>query len=201
MEQTRPIPAQERSQQRVAQIIAAAAVLVREGGIARCTVAELAAESGLTPPSIYRYFPDAGAVIRAVAEETLEVVHQQLASHFEQVDSELSARLALRNSMRAYHRGFAEDRLLRELWAGTFATPELVALNVADSRRNGAFIADRIGPWSPLDRRTLQTRCFLFAHLAGASISLLLETGPAESKRLYLEVEHLIDLLFESTQK
>jgi AcrR family transcriptional regulator len=195
----RRVPTQERSQQRVAQIMAAAIVLLREGGIPRCTMAELANEAGLTPPSIYRYFPDAASVIRAVAEETLEATHQVLALHLEGVDSEAAARKALRDALRAFHRAFVEDRVLRELWAGTFATPDLVALNIADSRRNGEFIAARIGPFSPLDRVTLRTRTFLLAHLTGASMSLLLETGPSEAKRIFVQVERIIDLLFEPT--
>jgi AcrR family transcriptional regulator len=194
---TRRVPTQDRSKQRVAEIVDAATGLLRDGGIERCTMAAVAAAAGLTPTSVYRYFPDAGAVIRAVAEGTLEAIHQELTQYFTSVASEQSARDALKAAVRAYHRAFVEDRVFRELWAGTFATPELVALNIADSRRNGAFLADQIAPWSPLDRATLRTRSFLFAHLTGASMSLLLETGQAEAKRLRREVERLIDLLFE----
>jgi AcrR family transcriptional regulator len=189
-------PVQERSKQRVADITRAALVLLREGGVERCTMAALAVQAGLTPTSVYRYFPDAATVIRAVAEEMLEAMHLELMAKLSKVSSEESARRALRASLRTYHRGFVEDRALRELWAGTFATPELVAFNIADSRRNGVLIADTIAPWSSLDRTTLLARAFLIAHFTGAGISLLLETPPAESKRLLREMEHLIDSLF-----
>jgi AcrR family transcriptional regulator len=189
-------PVQERSRQRVADITDAALVLLREGGVERCTMAAIAVQAGLTPTSVYRYFPDAAAVIGAVAEEMLEGMHVELVMNLSKVDSEETARAALRKSLRTYHRGFVQDRALRELWAGTFATPELVALNIADSRRNGVLIADTIVPWSSLDRVTLRTRAFLIAHFTGAGISLLLETPPAESKRLLREMEHLIDSLF-----
>jgi AcrR family transcriptional regulator len=189
-------PVQERSRQRVADITEAGLVLLREGGVERCTMAAIAVQAGLTPTSVYRYFPDAAAVIRAVAEEMLEVMHLELVANLSKVGSEVSARAALRASLRTYHRGFVHDRALRELWAGTFATPELVALNIADSRRNGVLIADTIAPWSSLDRTTLRTRAFLIAHFTGAGISLLLETPPAESKRLLREMERLIDSLF-----
>jgi AcrR family transcriptional regulator len=189
-------PVQERSRQRVADIVGAALELLREGGVERCTMAAIALQAGLTPPSVYRYFPDASAVIRAVAEETLEAMHLELVANLSKVNSAETARSALRASLRTYHRGFVEDRALRELWAGTFATPELVSLNIADSRRNGVLIADTIAPWSSLDRMTLRTRAFLIAHFTGAGISLLLETPAAESKRLLREMEQLINSLF-----
>jgi AcrR family transcriptional regulator len=191
-------PVQERSRQRVTDIVNAALVLLREGGVERCSMAAIAAQAGLTPTSVYRYFPDSAAVIRTVAEEMLEVMHLDLVASLSKVNSETSARAALRASLRGYHRGFVNDRALRELWAGTFATPELVALNIADSRRNGVLIADTIAPWSALHRTTLRTRAFLIAHFTGAGISLLLETPPAESKRLLREMERLIDSLFSN---
>jgi AcrR family transcriptional regulator len=192
----RRIPTQARSRQRVDDIVAAALVLLREGGIERCTMAALAVQAGLTPPSLYRYFPDAAAVLRSVAEGTLEAMHLELASNLDGIDSKESANAALHRTFRSYYRSFTKDRALREIWAGTLATPELVALNIADSRRNGNFIAELIAQWSPLDSTTLHTRAFLLAHLTGASIALMLETGPTESKRLLREVERLIDTLF-----
>ncbi len=159
-------------------------------------MAAIAAQAGLTPPSVYRYFPDAAAVIRTVASEMLDVIHSELAANLRDIDSVDSAKAALRKSLRTYHRRFVHDRALRELWAGTFATPELVALNIADSRRTGTFIAAAIAPWSSVDRVTLRTRAFLIAHFTGAGIALVLESPPAESKRLLREMEQLLDTLF-----
>jgi AcrR family transcriptional regulator len=89
-------PVQERSRQRVADITEAGLVLLREGGVERCTMAAIAVQAGLTPTSVYRYFPDAAAVIRAVAEEMLEVMHLELVANLSKVGSEVSARLSPR---------------------------------------------------------------------------------------------------------
>jgi AcrR family transcriptional regulator len=192
----RRLPTQARSRQRVDNIVAAAFTLLREGGGERFTMAALALQAGLTPPSLYRYFPDASAVLKAVAETTLQAMQLELEKNFSGVDSRESAREALHGSFRAYYLAFQQDRALREIWIGTLSTPELTALNVADSRRNGEFIASIVSRWSPLDLTTLQTRAFLLAHLTGASIALLLETEAAESERLLQEVERLVDTLF-----
>jgi AcrR family transcriptional regulator len=192
----RRLPTQARSRQRVDNIVAAAFTLLREGGGERFTMAALALQAGLTPPSLYRYFPDASAVLKAVAETTLQAMQEELERSFSGVDSRDSAREALHQSFRAYYLAFQQDRALREIWIGTLSTPELTALNVTDSRRNGEFIASIVCRWSPLDLATLRTRAFLLAHLTGASIALLLETEKAESERLLQEIERLIDTLF-----
>ena len=180
----------------MADIIDAAFALLREGGVERCTMAALAVEAGLTPPSLYRYFPDASAVIRAVAEQSLEAMHVAIAANLDGIDSAATARSALHRTFHDYHRAFADDRALRELWAGTFASPELVSLNVADSRRNGELIAQRVGPWTGLDPETLRSRAFLLTHLTGSGIALVLHAEPGESAGLLREAELLIDTLF-----
>jgi AcrR family transcriptional regulator len=180
----------------VADIVAAALRLLRERGIERCTMAALAVEAGLTPPSLYRYFPDAAAVIRAAAEETLDGMHAFLVHNLSSVESGQAARDALRHTLRGYHQAFIDDRALRELWAGTFASAELVSLNIADSRRNGKVIARLVAPWSALGDADLAARAFLLAHLTGASIALLLETEPDEAAELLRQVEALVDTLF-----
>ncbi len=159
-------------------------------------MAAIATQAGLSPPSLYRYFPDAAAVIHAVAERSLDELHTMLEISLDNIDSDASARAALQRTMKHYHQAFVDDRALREIWTGTFANRELVSLNIADSRRNGALIAARIGPWSDLDRATLRTRAFLLAHLTGAGITLVLDTPPAESRRLRHEMGQLIDMLF-----
>jgi Tetracyclin repressor-like, C-terminal domain/Bacterial regulatory proteins, tetR family len=173
----RRTPTQDRSRQRVAEIIAAAFSLIREGGIERCTMAALAARAELS-------------------EETLDGLHATLVENLTAVESEVAARSAIRQTLVGYHRAFTEDRALRELWTGTFASPDLVSLNIADSRRNSELIADLVAPWSRLDRDVLATRAFLLAHLTGASIALILESEPEEAARLLLETGALIDSLF-----
>ncbi len=188
---------QDRSRRRVEAILSAAQDLLREGGVERCTMAALAARAELTPSSVYRYFPDAGAVLCALAAESLQRSHEGLAARLSKIDSVDGARTALHRAVRDYHQAFGEDRALLELWTGAYATRELAELNINDSRRNGDLIAERIGPWSPLDAATLRTRCFLLSQLTGATIALVLETTPADARRLLREFDALIDTVFE----
>ncbi len=190
-------PRQHRSRQRVATILEAARELLGRGGVERCTIGNLAEAAGVSAASIYRYFPDRTDVLRALAELTLDEVHLVLDRALTNIHSRASAEEALRLAVATYRQGFQEDRALRELWAGTLVDPVLVAMNVADSRRNGALVAERVGPWSSLAPEVLQRRAFLLAHLTGAAITLSLELPDDEAAAIEAELGVYLRLLFD----
>lgn len=77
----RRAPMQERSQETVARIRAAAARLLGRGVAAQgLTTAQIAAEAGLSVGGLYRFFPDKQAVIDAVAAAHLEQFQEGLAA-------------------------------------------------------------------------------------------------------------------------
>lgn len=77
----RRAPVQERSQETVARIQAAAARLLGRGVAAQAlTTAQIAAEAGLSVGGLYRFFPDKQAVIDAIATMHLERFQEGLAA-------------------------------------------------------------------------------------------------------------------------
>jgi AcrR family transcriptional regulator len=189
---SRPSPTQLRSRERVEAIYEAARSLLREGGMERCTVAAIAAQAGITPASLYRYFPDATSIIRALAKSSLDEVHDRLAELLSTVTHEDHVVVALDAALDAYISQFTADRVLRELWFGSLADPELVALNIADSRRNGTLIATTLAPYVNIDLPELKDRCFLLSHMIGAAVGLMLEVSPREAKRLRSELSRVV---------
>ena len=68
----RPAALQDRSARTQDLLCDAAEALLREGGLARCTIQEVAARSGRSPGSVYRRFGDKDGMIEAVIERFLE---------------------------------------------------------------------------------------------------------------------------------
>jgi AcrR family transcriptional regulator len=68
----RPAAQQDRSARTQDLLCDAAEALLREGGVARCTIQEVAARSGRSPGSVYRRFGDKEGMIEAVIERLLE---------------------------------------------------------------------------------------------------------------------------------
>lgn len=190
-------PSQDRSRARVEAILVAAAELLRESNADALTMSRVATRAGSSLASLYRYFPDRTALLRTLAEQYLDEVHQQIADRLSDLESADHARGALRDVLRSYHRAVQDDAALRQLWAGTLADPVLAELSVADNLRNGRIIAERLGPFSPLRPGTLVARCVLLANLAGSAVSLAVEVGGDEGDLLMAEFEAFIDFLLE----
>jgi AcrR family transcriptional regulator len=68
----RPAAFQDRSAHTQDLLCDAAEALLREGGLASCTIQEVAARSGRSPGSVYRRFGDKDGMIEAVIERFLE---------------------------------------------------------------------------------------------------------------------------------
>jgi|SRR5271155_3830301 len=68
----RPAAHQDRSARTQDRLCDAAEALLREGGLAHCTIQEVAARSGRSPGSVYRRFGDKDGMIEAVIERFLE---------------------------------------------------------------------------------------------------------------------------------
>ncbi len=188
---SRPQPTQLRSRERVEAIFEATRELLRDGGVERCTVAAIAAQADISPASLYRYFPDATSIIRALAESSLDEVHAGLVQLLSTITHADEIAPVLEAALDAYIRQFTTDRALRELWFGSLADPQLVALNIADSRRNGNLIAESLAPYVNIPLTQLRDRWFLLAHMIGAAVGLMVEVSPREATRLRGELSRL----------
>jgi AcrR family transcriptional regulator len=189
---SRPLPTQERSRLRVESILEATHRLLAGGGVEACSVAAIAAEAGITPASLYRYFADSSAVLHALAEAMLEKTHTQLRDAMGLIQSAADIEPVMKRAVDSYISSFREDRALRELWFGTMSDPSLIALNVADSRRNGDLIASAIAPFSEHPLPVLRARGFLVAHTVGSAVGLMLDVEPKEQARLRIELHRVL---------
>jgi AcrR family transcriptional regulator len=188
----RPQPTQQRSRERVDAIYEATRVLLREGGVERCTIAAIAAQAEITPASIYRYFPDATSIVRSLAELSLDHVHEMLKQLLTTITSADQIPSVLNAALDSYADFFASDRSLRELWFGSLADAQLLELNIADSRRNAAMIAEALAPFTDTPLGQLKDRWFLLSQMIGSAVGLLLDVSPSEAKRLRRELNHLV---------
>lgn len=188
-------PRQDRARARVRSLLEATAELLREDGLDAVTTSRVAARAGSSLPSLYRYFPDRTALLHALAEDLLEELHGAMVELLGGIRTREQARAALQAVFAAYVGAFRADAALRQLWAGTLVDPVLVELNVADSRRNGRLLADRLGPFSTLPDRTLQDRCLLTAQLTQATVAFALGLEREEGDRLLAEFASWADVL------
>lgn len=183
-------PEQARSRERVAQVLAAAADLIAEGGVDAMTMSALAERAEVSLPSIYRYFPNKRAIIAALAEQHAAQVRERLEAHLGPNAVATDPRRAIVEATAAYWALYRDDPTLSAVWAAVVADPELSQLDVDDSRRNGERIAAALTSAAATPTARDATAAFLAAHLAGATARLAVGL-PAE------EAEAVITLLAE----
>lgn len=167
----RAIPTQARSRRRYEAILASAVRVLRESGLAGCSMAAVAAEAGMTPPSLYRYFPHIEALIYAVAETLLDEINDHLDRGLTDLQDADDARTALVVGLEGYEQLFRDDGAIRAIWAGTLALASLAELLVTHAHRNAALLEERLAPFrtTPMP----PGRSFLTAHLMGSGMLLL----------------------------
>src|SRR5215467_1140795 len=72
LEPKRRIPRQVRAEETVATILEGAAQILEAGGLAAFTTNAVAARAGVSIGTLYQYFADKQAILRAIAERELK---------------------------------------------------------------------------------------------------------------------------------
>ncbi|MCE7997681.1 MAG: TetR/AcrR family transcriptional regulator [Rhodobiaceae bacterium] len=150
-------PTQERARKRVADILAATAELVSQGGVEAVTTTDVADKAGVPVGSIYQYFEDANDILRTVqsayAAELVAACHEVL----DGLPPDTDWQTATRRSFDTY-------------WKELLKRPVYVAL-LRDATRTQSF-ADTLGSEVPggLGRSDLGALFLRSLNVGGATL-------------------------------
>lgn len=148
----RTAPNQKRSQQTLDRILVAAADLLEEVGFERLSTNLICKRAGLTPPALYRYFPNKYAVLKELGER-LMIRQNELLEEWQFDPDDLSGLTAQIEVFLA-----ATIDVTRATKAGGWimrsmhASPILSDVRLGSHRRVAQQLADRIlAAWPTLD--------------------------------------------------
>jgi AcrR family transcriptional regulator len=148
---TRRRPSQRRSEATYEAIVEAAAQVFERHGYARGTTNRIAERAGVSIGSLYQYFADKDAVLRAVAEHHLAEAGAAVVAELDRLDADPEPEPALAALMRAVvalHRD--RPRLHRLLFEEAPLAPDLrdalLALEHGIAERVAAWLRDRPAP-------------------------------------------------------
>ncbi len=173
METSRRAPQQARSRERVDRILAAAAELIGEGGVEQVRMVELAARAGVPASSIYQYFPDKVAIVRALAEQLIASVQADVENAFADVeDAEGFLRGADALIVGFYARTLAEPAA-RDIQLALQSDAALQQLDLEDTQNLAGLAYDAGRPFVPPSRRRqFRSACLLAVHGTAAAVRL-----------------------------
>lgn len=182
---TRRAPMQKRSRERVDAILTQATAMIAEHGSDALRMSELAQRTGISIGSLYQYFPDKTAVVRALAEHTNEDSRACIADGLADVQDMDGLALAFGALIDTYYAIFLAEPVIRDIWSAVQADGALRAMEVDESRLNGALLASRLKALRPAaDPGRIDATALLVMHLGEATMRLAVSVERAEGDAL-----------------
>nr|WP_316652613.1 TetR/AcrR family transcriptional regulator [uncultured Gellertiella sp.] len=192
-------PQQDRSVQRVEQILAAARLLIGRHGMAGLKMTEIAAEAGVPIGSLYQYFPERIAIIKALFDRSAEAVREKLHASFHSVNSLDEAADQVCGMIDWYYQQFLDHPPDFEILVATETDRDLMKLNVEDSRKIGAYFYNSIKHLLPSDFPVdMEARSVLLSHLIGSAIRFAVLSGEPAGRQLLEDWKDMVrDMIFQ----
>ena len=181
-------PQQQRSRKRVDQILDAARQVIALRGAAGVTITEIAEVAGITPGSMYQYFPNKAAIIDALGTRYLDSFTQRLETEIAttpQTPDDMAA--AFEALIETDYQSSLADPAMRDIWLGLATNKTLLAIASTESRRNIAVLTEAAHPLvRAAERDGLAVSITLMFHFADGAIRAALDQ-PDEQGRATIE--------------
>jgi AcrR family transcriptional regulator len=176
-------PSQERSRKRYDAILNAAKTLIAQKGSAQLKIQDIANLAGVTPASIYQYFPSKNAITLALAQHTFDHAFQSLNDSLPKAETLDQACLMLQALIETHYQIYLNDPAMIDIWVSISADKTLQDLDLEDSRRQAKVIFESIKHFFEPDLWSkLYQVSFLLSHMVGSAIRMALQV-PAEEGR------------------
>jgi len=179
-------PVQQRSRERVERLLDVARDLIRERGYANLNVRELAEIAEVNIATVYQYFPNARAILRALAESDLAKMEAAFAAEVERLigsdDIEKVAAALTDFVFDFYVREPAQAYIAR----GMQSDNELLRLDLEDTGRAAARVYEVIRRGRPqAGEARARTAALMLSTMvpAGLRLALLLDTRARAAMR------------------
>lgn len=179
-------PSQRRSRERVEKLLAVATQLIAASGSDQLRMSDVAQQAGVSIGSLYQYFPDKAALIRALAEHYNAAGRACTASELDAVQAPADLADAMLRLLDGYYAMFQAEPAMRDIWSGTQSDKALQDMDTEDGRWHAARLAATLRRLYPAladpmaDQALLERRCFMLMYLLCATVRVGIAVGMAE---------------------
>ncbi|WHO72756.1 TetR/AcrR family transcriptional regulator [Rhizobium sp. BT03] len=196
-------PKQERSIQRLDVILAAAARIIAEKGVSAMRMTELAVAAKVPIGSVYQYFPEKAAIVKALFDQHASAIQTKTAAMFADVQTLDQALDLVCDMIDWYYESYHDDPVYLGVWMGTETDQDLLQLNIEHSGRVAGIFQEAVRKLAPdLCDEEMYARTYLVSHLIGAVIRLAAVSDKALARRMLDEWKRVIRAsLFAATAK
>ena len=183
--QLRKTPQQERSIQRLEAILEAAVEMIAQNGVGNLKMTDLAARAGVPIGSLYQFFPERAAVVRALHDRHTERVETGAERVFSKVTSIAEAETLMESAVDVFYNTFRGDPVYLPVWLAAISDPDLQRLNTDHQARLTAIMCKIFRPLLPEGSAIdLEIRVMLFVYLTGATVRRAMIEDDSTARRI-----------------
>lgn len=199
--ETRRVPKQERSRQRVEAILDAAMTLIGEKGVDAVSMLDIARKAGGPLASVYQYFPNKSAILALLFERWCTLTRQSLDALPSDQPATLDDLAAMFSaSLDLYVERVRADPAIQDLINAVLADKTLQHMDIEDSRWHTQEIIKVSRHLVPEARQAeFERAVFLLAHLVGGLMRLVLAVGETEGDKIVSDYKLLVKSSLEHT--
>lgn len=189
----RRAPKQERSRERVDEILAVAKRLIGEKGTDAVKMREIAALAGGPISSVYQYFPNKSAIVATLHDRWSSDVYDMLEDGLKGVDSLETLFIASAATLRQYHQRLLTDSAMVDVLSAVQADKTLNAAYIQSIRKLAHLFCEVARPWiDPVRFDMFSRQTFLMFELARGVVRLALAVGGSEAEGIMTDHKSII---------
>ncbi|MFE8073147.1 TetR/AcrR family transcriptional regulator [Marinobacteraceae bacterium S3BR75-40.1] len=182
-------PVQSRSIERVERILTHAALLIGERGVGRTSMSGIARAAEMSLASLYRYFPNKEAIIKAIAERHVDRLEEALRGQLSDIDLDQG----IDELIDLYADFYRNEPGYAEIWSGVESMPELQALDVEELYRNARDVESTAALLLPdLDRERRRRASILLTRTCGQILRFAMTLPKEEEQGLLAELKVMV---------
>ncbi|WP_454288068.1 TetR family transcriptional regulator [Rhizobium arsenicireducens] len=180
--QLRKTPQQERSIQRLDQILEAASALVAEQGVTKLRMTDIAVRARVPIGSLYQFFPEKAAIIRALHDRHTTRVQSMARDMFANAPSQAQALDLAEAAVVNFYQTYRDDPIYLPVWMAGMADTDLRELNSQHLQNVSQIIYDSLIHLVAEEHHAeFKARIRIFLYLSGATIRYAMSQGEAEA--------------------
>ncbi len=189
----RRVPKQERSRERIDEILKVSMDLIGRKGIDAVTMKEIAALSGGPIASVYQYFPNKSAIIAMLYERYVEEVRGLVSGHIGTITTPEQALDATDFLFDAYYYKMRERPSTQDLLNAIQADKSLADLDIAETRFQAEVFYRATEQFVGEGLREGYARTlFVMFHMAGATLRLALMVSETEAAQVISQFKSIV---------
>lgn len=152
---------QDRSKEKKQKLISVTKELIGTKGSADVSMREIANQANIPIASVYHYYPNKDAILAEIMQGVFSSSRERMEILFKSIQHKADLREIIEVAVNNYFEIFANDPALAIIWANVQASPELLKLDMEDTRLNARMISDILTEKFPgFDYQETLVACF-----------------------------------------